>query len=198
LHKGRIHPQSSIKGVRPTGTEAIRAKVTGESPETRAQAVKAMWHSADRRFEKSVAKAFDDPELEVRRQAITAAGVFSMVPQLGRIERCFEDEELREAALYSYALAAPSAGTPARMRKLFSKVEDLAGGLNHDEAAIVGKALDDRLEANEYDPIFLVEDRPEGEEEDAPAESPSVAVKVGRNDPCPCGSGKKYKKCCGQ
>lgn len=22
------------------------------------------------------------------------------------------------------------------------------------------------------------------------------AVKVGRNDPCPCGSGKKYKKCC--
>ncbi|MFL9936308.1 SEC-C metal-binding domain-containing protein [Paraburkholderia sp. RL18-103-BIB-C] len=21
--------------------------------------------------------------------------------------------------------------------------------------------------------------------------------KVGRNDACPCGSGKKYKKCCG-
>lgn len=24
------------------------------------------------------------------------------------------------------------------------------------------------------------------------------AVKIGRNDPCPCGSGKKYKKCCGR
>jgi preprotein translocase subunit SecA len=24
------------------------------------------------------------------------------------------------------------------------------------------------------------------------------AKKIGRNDPCPCGSGKKYKKCCGQ
>jgi preprotein translocase subunit SecA len=23
-------------------------------------------------------------------------------------------------------------------------------------------------------------------------------TKVGRNDPCPCGSGKKYKKCCGK
>ena len=23
-------------------------------------------------------------------------------------------------------------------------------------------------------------------------------AKVGRNDPCPCGSGKKYKKCCGK
>lgn len=25
-----------------------------------------------------------------------------------------------------------------------------------------------------------------------------VSNKVGRNDPCPCGSGKKYKKCCGK
>jgi hypothetical protein len=25
----------------------------------------------------------------------------------------------------------------------------------------------------------------------------AVSSKVGRNDPCPCGSGKKYKKCCG-
>jgi uncharacterized protein YecA (UPF0149 family) len=23
------------------------------------------------------------------------------------------------------------------------------------------------------------------------------ATKVGRNAPCPCGSGKKYKRCCG-
>ncbi|WP_319560596.1 YchJ family protein [Marispirochaeta sp.] len=32
---------------------------------------------------------------------------------------------------------------------------------------------------------------------------PSLTVireepKIGRNDPCPCGSGKKYKKCCGK
>ena len=28
-------------------------------------------------------------------------------------------------------------------------------------------------------------------------EKKETAVKVGRNEPCPCGSGKKYKKCCG-
>lgn len=28
--------------------------------------------------------------------------------------------------------------------------------------------------------------------------SPIVKRKVGRNEPCPCGSGKKYKKCCGK
>jgi len=26
---------------------------------------------------------------------------------------------------------------------------------------------------------------------------PAVSTKIGRNEPCPCGSGKKYKKCCG-
>ena len=26
---------------------------------------------------------------------------------------------------------------------------------------------------------------------------PAVSAKIGRNDPCPCGSGKKYKKCHG-
>lgn len=30
-----------------------------------------------------------------------------------------------------------------------------------------------------------------------PRVAPAVSGKTGRNDPCPCGSGKKYKKCCG-
>lgn len=29
------------------------------------------------------------------------------------------------------------------------------------------------------------------------AASKTAASKVGRNDPCPCGSGKKHKRCCG-
>lgn len=30
-----------------------------------------------------------------------------------------------------------------------------------------------------------------------PKGEPRRVVKVGRNEPCPCGSGKKYKTCCG-
>jgi len=33
---------------------------------------------------------------------------------------------------------------------------------------------------------------------DVPVEPLKAAQAVGRNDPCPCGSGKKYKKCCGK
>ena len=32
----------------------------------------------------------------------------------------------------------------------------------------------------------------------APKATQAVSNKVGRNDPCPCGSGKKYKNCCGK
>lgn len=32
---------------------------------------------------------------------------------------------------------------------------------------------------------------------DAPAQPDIAKPKTGRNEPCPCGSGKKYKKCCG-
>jgi preprotein translocase subunit SecA len=40
--------------------------------------------------------------------------------------------------------------------------------------------------------------RNEAPDDQAPAPIKRVHEKVGRNDPCPCGSGKKYKKCCGQ
>ncbi|MGD8450660.1 MAG: SEC-C metal-binding domain-containing protein [Phycisphaerae bacterium] len=33
---------------------------------------------------------------------------------------------------------------------------------------------------------------------DVPVEQAKKEHTVGRNDPCPCGSGKKYKKCCGK
>ena len=55
----------------------------------------------------------------------------------------------------------------------------------------VKDALNARAQREDLDPIY----GPEGE---ALIDKPVVATaKVGRNDPCPCGSGKKYKKCCG-
>jgi uncharacterized protein YecA (UPF0149 family) len=32
----------------------------------------------------------------------------------------------------------------------------------------------------------------------APAEARPSGARAGRNDPCPCGSGKKFKRCCGR
>ena len=46
-------------------------------------------------------------------------------------------------------------------------------------------------------PPKVVEHRGGGEAEQAATPAKRQEDKVGRNDPCPCGSGKKYKKCCG-
>lgn len=46
------------------------------------------------------------------------------------------------------------------------------------EYALLGRTIDDALSALEHEPVR------------APA-------RPGRNEPCPCGSGRKYKKCCG-
>jgi SWIM/SEC-C metal-binding protein len=48
--------------------------------------------------------------------------------------------------------------------------------------------------------IGLEPDKPEDISDLEKALNPPLPVqseKVGRNDPCPCGSGKKHKKCCG-
>lgn len=43
--------------------------------------------------------------------------------------------------------------------------------------------------------LYAVRSRAGGEAQATPGSE--RAVKIGRNDPCPCGSGKKYKRCCG-
>jgi preprotein translocase subunit SecA len=44
----------------------------------------------------------------------------------------------------------------------------------------------------------LPQERPKESRAQKPETIRRAAVKVGRNDPCPCGSGKKYKNCCGK
>jgi hypothetical protein len=51
-----------------------------------------------------------------------------------------------------------------------------------------------------YNPLMDM-DPPYGDSDSRPIPrtepQPTRTPKIGRNDPCPCGSGKKYKKCCG-
>lgn len=60
-----------------------------------------------------------------------------------------------------------------------------AAGQEHEHAEIA--------KFEKVDGAWLYAGMVETHEEPFRRESP----KVGRNDPCPCGSGKKYKKCCG-
>jgi preprotein translocase subunit SecA len=50
----------------------------------------------------------------------------------------------------------------------------------------------------QWDGIFSAEKRNEIEKQYKESKIVRNLDKVGRNDMCPCGSGKKYKKCCGK
>ena len=72
---------------------------------------------------------------------------------------------------------------------------------------ILGLAIDDGTRVPDETRTAIIEELPYTLREIAsywrkpPAsrsgKSPSQWGKIGRNEPCPCGSGKKYKKCCG-
>ncbi len=49
----------------------------------------------------------------------------------------------------------------------------------------------------QWDSIITAERRKELYKIEKSSKTVVKPPKVGRNDPCPCGSGKKYKKCCG-
>ena len=53
-------------------------------------------------------------------------------------------------------------------------------------------------ELPQWDSILSEERRKELYKEQKSSTTVVKGEKIGRNDPCPCGSGKKYKKCCGR
>lgn len=106
-------------------------------------------------------------------QAVALLGFADLAPRVEaarRDARLLEDDDPEWFAL-TLAEAEASPESPDRFHDQdFGYVDDVVGEL---AAAL---------------------DAPDGEEPLEPARNPNRDV--GRNDPCPCGSGKKFKKCC--
>lgn len=163
----------------------------------RAKALEAMWRSLWEPYADYFPRHLDDTDPQILRQALRGAGYFQLTQYADKIAQFFDREEpyadLREDALFAYALAMPGETTRGRIRGMLRKIHSLAG-LTHLELELVEFALDERLRLHGLEPVFSAQPA-----EEAPAQSePSPPQKPGRNDPCPCGSGKKYKKCCGK
>jgi hypothetical protein len=169
-----------------------------EGGKARVKALDAMWRSLWKPYAKYFPPHLDDPDPEIVRQALRGTGYFQQTRFADKVasyfERHDEFEDLREDALFAYALAMPGETTRGRIRGMLRKIDTLAN-LKPEEVDLVEFALDERLKLHGLDPVFSAEG---SEVEEAPASEPPPPQKVGRNDPCPCGSGKKYKKCHGQ
>jgi HEAT repeat protein len=187
--------------------------------EGRTFALEAMWNSTDLRFKKYFAPNLRHENVAIRRQAIQGVAAYPISELVSELVPLLADEEVREDALFAYCMAMQAKIEPKTVERLFKEVEDKADGFTVSEGEMVAFALDRRLELNGFEPHFMKEgddehdhDHDHGDDSPAVVAEPGVngvnglasgvtpisSAKVGRNDPCPCGSGKKYKKCCGQ
>jgi hypothetical protein len=161
----------------------------------RAKALEAMWRSLWQPYAKFFPAHLTDSDPKVVREALRGAGYFELTRYSNEIAKYFDAAEpfdhLREDALFAYAIAMPGETTRGRIRGMLRKIESITP-LTSYEIEVVQFALDERLRLHGLQPVFSANEEEEIEPEPAPPPQ-----KPGRNDPCPCGSGKKYKKCCG-
>lgn len=196
------------------GLEALYAS----GGKARIKALEAMWRSLWQPYSKFFPDHLDDskPEnqdVELLRHALRGAGYFRLTRYADKIASFFNRNEpyddLRDDALFAYALAMPGETTRGRIKGMLRKIDSIAK-LSQTETELVMFALDERLRLHGLAPVFEAEQADEHDhEQDVVAPSPGPeppaaalyskmpAQKTGRNDPCPCGSGKKYKKCHG-
>lgn len=172
----------------------------------RAKALEAMWRSLWPDYAKYFPRHLDETDVRILREALRGAAYFRLTKEAGKIAGFFDREEpydkLREDALFAYALAMPGETTRGRVKGMLRKIDSIAH-LTPYEINLVEFALDERLRLSGLDPVFEAEEEHDHDHEHdhphhhEPEPAPALA-KPGRNDPCPCGSGKKYKKCCGK
>jgi hypothetical protein len=165
----------------------------------RAKALEAMWRSLWGGYAKYFAGHLEDSDPKIVREALRGSGYFQLTREAEKIAKYFDTAEpfdhLRDDALFAYAMAMPGETTRGRIRGMLRKIDSIAG-LTASETELVQFGLDERLRLHGLNPVFSAESQ--SQEAEAPETEAAAQTKVGRNDPCPCGSGKKYKKCHGR
>ncbi len=80
--------------------------------------------------------------------------------------------------------------------------EDTVVNLGYDKEKLYYNMVEARAqwlyELPMWDDLLTADRRKELYKEQKASGTVRKEKKIGRNDPCPCGSGKKYKKCCGR
>ncbi len=111
-----------------------------------------------------------------------------------------EDESLAEPDPYTASFAIVlGIANPDDIPELFPKHQEVDEARNRDNNLLHARlfaCLPEAIKRLQENAARLDEERRSIFHAPAPTKARRV-VKVGRNDPCPCGSGKKYKKCCG-
>ncbi len=152
-----LHPLAD----RPEINQEIREAYN--HPETRLKALEAMWRSLEPEFAEFFPKHLEDSDLDIRRVALRGTGTSGLTGEMGRVRKMLNEADVREDALFAYAMISPGKPTAAFLRQVYSKLEREAGGFTDEEEEVVRIALDERLRAAGKPPVFLEGENISGE-----------------------------------
>ena len=173
--------------------ETLLEKIIAEATRRHDEKVGVVGEETMRRFEKQVLLQVLDHQwkehlaaMDYLRQGIHLRGYAQKNPKQEYKREAFElftsmlDQIKRESVRVLTAVQVPSkeeieAQEEARRQQAVEQLAKVQA--THDETTAVADSSDQEMS-----------DRP----------MPAVSHKVGRNEPCPCGSGKKYKQCHGR
>jgi len=134
----------------------------------------------EQKLEEYAESLYEEREKELGPQNMRVAERGVMLHFIDRrwVEHITDMEEMRESiGLQSLAQRDPLVAYKTQGHETF---QNMMAGVQHDIVHTI------------YHVGIVKQEKPK-EREKVP-----VAQQPGRNDPCPCGSGKKYKKCCGK
>ena len=163
-------------------------------PDMNAAAVKQMDKAAvEERLIKRIDEVYEQREKEFGADKMRLLERLIMLRMIDRawMEHLTQMEQMRQSA----GLEAMGQRDPLVIYKQrgHATFQALTAGIEHDVATTIFKVKIEEKQAQSrmmQSPMAQAARRPEKAAADKKT--------PGRNDPCPCGSGKKYKKCCGQ
>jgi uncharacterized protein len=108
-----------------------------------------------------------------------------------------KDEDLATALMGLVALAATFPGVAAKVPQIADDFADIPE-MAEQAADLIPYFVEVIYRRRHGLPRVVLTDGWGFDDEVHDPHEPVRIAKVGRNEPCPCGSGKKYKKCCGR
>lgn len=188
--------------------EAYESKCAAEDPETLPFMERGVFLSVIDREWQDYLRAMDD-----LRHGVNLRAYGQRDPLIEYKKEAFEMFEQLMAAIKTKVVSSEfRSTTAANLRRMFAAMEAAQAKAatnsgefdSADEEAAVPAAKPSpapQAAANPQSIADVFASMMSGQRPQVPAQSVAPAVRsqtVGRNDLCPCGSGKKYKKCCGR
>ena len=178
--------------------EAYETKCAGEDQETLPYMERGVFLQVIDREWQDYLRAMDD-----LRHGVNLRAYGQRDPLIEYKKEAFEMFETLMTTIKSKVVSSEfRSATVSRMRSLFEMMAQNAAQTNQDEISLDGAPDDEAASsspaqnATVADVFASMMSRPARVPVMAAPSAP--ASEIGRNDPCPCGSGKKYKKCCGR